>query len=229
MSSKTIMKVLATPSKIASNLDWRKVSGSVLALDIHQDRIGLALAPHPSYGEGTSTFEPIKLARKGRVSEECKQALSDIVKDHKVCGVVVAWPLQGDTGKMGAACGRVLHTLENLLEDSNIITPNRPFCLWDGNHSKGDSEDSFGRNVAYSRTPSSEKQIHKASEEQYFQDEGVVAAQVWDDFFRVHWPDLHRGQQRKQFVTSRQETEATTSLSEENWEDSASYVNMAVM
>jgi len=234
MASKTIMNVITTPSKIASKLDWRKVSGSVLSLDIHQDRIGLALASHPSFGEGTSTLEPIKLARKGRVTEECKQTLSDIVKDHKVSGFVVSWPLQ-DTGRMGAACGRVLFTLESILQDSNIITPNRPFCLWDGNHAQRDVEDGFGRSAVYSRTPSESKQIHKASEEQYFQDEGIVASQVWDDFFRVHWPDIHREQERQQlrqkFVTSRknESKEMLSAMPEENWEDSSAYVNVAML
>jgi hypothetical protein len=37
----------------------------------------------------------------------------------QVCGVVVNWPLQRDTGRMGAACGRVIFALEQLWERSN--------------------------------------------------------------------------------------------------------------
>jgi RNase H-fold protein (predicted Holliday junction resolvase) len=232
MSSAAIMKVITTPSKIASSLDWRKVSGSVLSLDIHPDRIGLALASHPSYGEGSSTLEPIKLARKGRVTEECKEILASIVKDHKVCGVVVSWPLQEDTRRMGAACGRVLYTLERILENSNIITPSRPFCLWNDHQcqEKQEEPDVFGRSAVYSKIPSSDKHIHKASEEQYSQDENVVAADVWDDFVRVHWPDVYRQQERQQFAATLQAVPKEESyMPAENWEDTSAYVNAAVL
>jgi RNase H-fold protein (predicted Holliday junction resolvase) len=232
MSSAAIMKVLTTPSKIASSLDWKKVSGSVLSLDIHSDRIGLALASHPSFGEGSSTLEPIKLARKGRVTEECKETLASIVKDHKVCGVVVSWPLQEDTRRMGAACGRVLYTMEHILEDSNIITPSRPFCLWNDYRSQEEEEkpDAFGRSAVYSRIPSGDKHIHKASEEQYSQDENVLAADVWDDFVRVHWPDEYRQQQRQQFAaTLLAVRKGNMPMPAENWEDTSAYVNAAVL
>lgn len=77
----------------------------------------------------------------------------------QVCGVVVNWPLQSDTGRMGAACGRVIFALEQLVQRSNesmIDSPyangngtingatiknhdrggflSRPFCLWDAGH-----------------------------------------------------------------------------------------------
>jgi RNase H-fold protein (predicted Holliday junction resolvase) len=163
-------------------------------------------------------FEPIAISnKKGRVNEACKARLAEIVKDHKVCGVVVSWPLQQDTGKMGAACGRVLYTLQDLLQDSNIVTPNRPLCLWDGEHSTQEKEDGWGRCAAYTRT--SDKQIHRASEEQYNQDENIVAAQVWNDFSRVHWPDV--------FAQPAKEYEA---FEEENLDDSArTYVNAALL
>jgi hypothetical protein len=224
------MKVLTTPAKIAGSLDWRKASGSVLSLNIHKDRIGLAVASHPSFGEGSTSLEHISLERKGRISDTCKQQLLDIVNTNKVCGLIVSWPLQ-DSGKMGAACGRVLFTLENILQNSNIITKKRPFCLWDGNHRQLDLADGFGRSIAYSRTPPSNKQIHKASEEQYSQDERIIASQVWDDFFRAHWPDAYRQQQRQDFVDAIVRNEGASSyfLPEENWEDNSAYVNMAVL
>jgi RNase H-fold protein (predicted Holliday junction resolvase) len=226
MSSQKLMSVLTTPSKIASSLDWRKISGSVLSLDIHKDRIGLALASHPSYGEEACTFDAIKLPKKGRMTEECKARLAEIVKDNKVCGVVVSWPLQQDTGKMGAACGRVLYTLEQLLNDSSIITPSRPLCLWDGVHSTHEKEDEWGRCSAYSRT--SDKEVHRASEEQYNQDENVVAAQVWDDFCRVHWPAMYE-QEEKATRHQPEYSQEISSLDDENWEDSSMYVNATLL
>jgi len=79
----------------------------------------------------------------------------------QVCGVVVNWPLQSETGRMGAACGRVIFALEQLWERSNESIAasassaddasldannnnrnlqerggllSRPFCLWDAGH-----------------------------------------------------------------------------------------------
>jgi RNase H-fold protein (predicted Holliday junction resolvase) len=193
------MKVLTKPSKVASALDWKKVSGStVLSLDIHKDRIGIAIASHPSYGEKCHTLEPIRF-KKNYVSidDECMDRLSRVIQENKVCAMVVAWPLQKETGKMGASCGRVLYALEELIEKSqNLLTPSRPLCLWDSEHriprqlqDPEQSIDEFGRCASYCKT--SKKEEYRASEEQYYQDENMVAAQVWEDFCKVHWPELY--------------------------------------
>lgn len=229
------MKVLTTPSKIASALDWKKLNGSVLSLDIHKDRIGLAIASHPSFGEKSTPLPDIPLARKGRVTQECKERLATLARDYRVCGVVVSWPLQQDTGRMGASCGRVLHTLDELLEDSTLCTPSRPLCLWDGDHSMPDPEDQWGRCAAYSRTSS--KTVHSASIEQYNQDENIVAVNVWEDFCRSHWPELY---EQKVTIAAKASTttRATTtparrtvapSVDESNWEETSAYVNAALL
>jgi hypothetical protein len=49
--------------------------------------------------------------------------------------------------------------------------------------------DDFGRCAQYSKT--SDQTEYRATEERYFQDDQVVAAQVWDDFCKVHWPELY--------------------------------------
>ena len=297
-SSRAILNVLTTPSKIASKFDWKRTGGaSVLSLDINQDRINLAVASHPSSSSSittssttpttptTKTLKSIKLSgRKGRVSNICRQELADVISKYQVCGVVVTWPLQHDTGKMGAACGRVLYTLEHLLLDdnnelTNLLTPNRPFCLWEERRRKFKNEkeeeneqddddddydeilkeDGFGRSIAYSRVPAKTKTIHRASEEQYYfnnnnsssssssnihnnnnnnnnQQQQHHAAKVWDDFFKTHWPDLHRQQERQKerqkFVSARNNNNNNTSSSyvlQENWEDTSSYVNVALL
>jgi RNase H-fold protein (predicted Holliday junction resolvase) len=235
MSSKALLKVLTTPSKIASALDWKKLNGSVLSLDIHKDRIGLAIASHPSFGEKPTSLEDIPLGKRGHVTRECKERLAALAKDYRVCGVVVSWPLQPDTGRMGASCGRVLHTLDDLLEDSSLCnTSTRPLCLWDGDHSLPDPEDRWGRSEAYSRTSS--KTVHRASVEQYNHDENIVAANVWEDFCRSHWPDLYEQEQAAKNVTTATTTtqpaaphRKPTSVDESNWEDSSSYVNAALL
>lgn len=223
------MKVLTAPSNIASKLDWRRGSGSVLALDIHRDRIGISVSAHPSNREETCTLDPLQLLRRGKLDETGLEELASIVNAYKVCGVIVSWPLQQDTGKMGAACGRVLHTLEALLDDANnVITPNRPLCLWDGVHPKTEQEDEWGRCSSYSRT--SDKQVHVASQEQYYQDENVVAAQVWEDFCRVHWPDLYREERVQQIEEQAQAQPAASNLwQDENWDDNSAFMNVAVV
>jgi RNase H-fold protein (predicted Holliday junction resolvase) len=190
MTSNKLIQLLASPSKIATALDWRKVGGSALSLDIHKDRIGMAIASHPSFEEPTTTLEPIRLVSKGKLTDEAKDRLEQIVQEHKVCGIVVSYPLQRDTGRMGAACGRVFYTLDELMTDTKIIDPSRPLCLWDSVHPQQAVEDAWGRDTNYNRTSS--KQIHLASEEQYNQDENVVAAQVWNDFVQTHWPTIHK-------------------------------------
>lgn len=220
------MKVLTTPSKIASALDWKKLNGSVLSLDIHKDRIGLAVASHPSFGGKAVSLDDIPLAKRGRVTKECKERLATLAKDYRVCGVVVSWPVQPDTGRMGASCGRVLHTLDDLLADSSLCTSSRPLCLWDGEHSMPEPEDQWGRCTAYSRTSS--KTEHRASIEQYNTDENIVAANVWEDFCRSHWPELAAKKEMpvRSTMPSRKQT---TSLDESNWEDSSTYVKSALL
>jgi RNase H-fold protein (predicted Holliday junction resolvase) len=194
MASRNLIRMITPSSKVASALDWRKQSGgAVLSLDIHRNSIGLAIAPHPSIDESATTLDPIPLCKKGKVSLQHKKNLADILKTNNICGIVVSWPLQEGTGRMGAACGRVFHTLEDLMSESSseiiAIMNHKPICLWDSEHAKNaDAEDRWGRSVAYCRTSS--KRIHKASEEQYNQDENIVASEVWDDFMHTHWPEL---------------------------------------
>ena len=228
MSSKSLLKVLAAPAKVASSLDWRKLNGSVLSLNIHKDRIGVAIASHPSFGEQPTTLPDIPLAGKGRVTTEIKERLAALAKDRRVCGMVVAWPIQRDTGRLGAPCGRVLHTLEQLVQDSNLCTASRPLCLWDGNHSVPAYEDNWGRSPAYSQT--SDKKEHRASLEQYNQDETVVAAKVWDDFCRSHWPELYQPKQAlKVEPTPTRHSRTAASVDDSNWEETSSYVNAALL
>ncbi|CAJ1963815.1 unnamed protein product [Cylindrotheca closterium] len=234
-TSKKLLQALTSPSKLASRFDWRKVNGgSVLSLNIHKDRIGLALAAHPSYGNGPYTLESIPLARKTKVTEESKKALANIIEEHNVCGFVVSWPLQPDSQRMGAACGRVLHTLEQLLQPSKdaaeefktntkskaktntpLISANRPCVLWKDSQSKTIEEpDVFGRLEAFAKVPSSDKTVHIASIEQYNPDDATVASQVWSDFMRVHWPDLHREQEHQELVACHHQQMKNTLLTQ---------------
>jgi len=243
MASSKLSKILKAPSKIASALDWRKINGSVLSLNIHENRIGLAIASHPSYRDQASSFQDIPLARKGRVTEECKQQLTSIIKEYRVCGVVVSWPVQTDTGRMGAACGRVLHTLEGLLEESDLCTPSRPLCLWDGVRADTELEDEWGRSTAYSQIPFNDngdvKTEHYASVEQYHQDENTVATAVWEDFCKVHWPELYQHPSATKTSCSvsseakghnqSHSKQDISSIDNGSWDDSSAFVNAALL
>jgi hypothetical protein len=202
-ASQALLKVMTTPSKLASALDWRKMNGStILSLNIHADRICLARCDHPSSGtlKGCSKqsndiplsrpLESLPLNLKNKtISEESKQKLVNLIKDHKVCGFVVSWPLQQDTGRMGASCGRTLFTLEQLMKDTktNVFSPNRPLCLWDPNHVQPTKVDCFGRSPEFAKT--CDKTLHFASQEQYHQDETIVSSRIWQDFCQHSWPE----------------------------------------
>lgn len=125
-----LTRKLSQPSKVASILDWKKSCNTVLALNFHRNRVGIAVASHPSLGVPCLELEPLRFEddsernRKkntiaGAIDRECLERFSDIIEEYKVCGVVVNWPLQRDTGRMGAACGRVIFALEQLWERSN--------------------------------------------------------------------------------------------------------------
>jgi len=190
-----LAKLLVAPSKIVSKLNWKKANGAVLSLDIHKDKIGMAIASHPTMDDEAVALEPIYYHfEAGKLPETTKQRLEDVVEQHEndICGIVVSWSLQKDTGHMGASCGRTIHVIEELLEETNVFTPDRPLCFWDSEHPHPSEEDEWGRCALYTRTSS--KHEHLASVEQYNQDQNVDATEVWNDFVRVHWPTVYHQQ-----------------------------------
>jgi RNase H-fold protein (predicted Holliday junction resolvase) len=199
VKSKNLLNFLAPPSRLASNFDWKhKTAAKVLAIDIGADKIGLAVAPHPSSNRPIRTLRPLELKRhitqdnRKVLSEHCIDTMAAIVKEHNICALLVSWPVQNDGGRCGKPCGQVLHTLDNLLSKSNsIVTKSRPVCLWDDRHVKITASDSFGRDPLFGRcTATKEKTIHRASQEQYKHHDcsSAVAAQVWLDFCQTYWP-----------------------------------------
>jgi hypothetical protein len=215
MNGKTLLSKLVAPSKLASNLNWRKSSGaSILTVNIHTDRIGLRVGYHPSTGLPSQSLDDLPLTRRqttdqqhsgekkmkigGKLSNATHQQLSEIIQRHNVCGLVVNWPIQHDTGRLGYAAGRVLWTLEQLIDST---AQNRPVCLWDGQHVPlSDSEtDEWGRNpkLGHSMSDASydggaTNKVHAASVQQYHEDEMIVAKQIWDDFVKTQWPDIYQ-------------------------------------
>jgi hypothetical protein len=162
---------------------------------------------------------------KKKVPTEAKQRLARLVKDYKVCGFVVSWPLQKDTGRMGASCGRTLYTLEQLLEDTSIINSNRPLCLWDSQHVQPTEVDEFGRSPVFART--STKTQHVASKEQYHQDEDIVATQVWDDFCQKYWPATDAGVQESAGSSQKKKKQLPSLFASDGNKKSGTYATAA--
>jgi RNase H-fold protein (predicted Holliday junction resolvase) len=215
MASRQLTKVLTTPSKVASALDWkRSTKSTILSLDIQNDRIGMAVASHPSLQSSAKPLDSIRVTR--RINENVKNELNRIVKKHKVCAFVVSWPVQADSGRHGAACGRVLNTLEQILllsptdgsqsvVQGSPVTPGRPVCLWNTQQSNSKLEqqiveDDWGRSPVYSR-PCHEK-LHRASEQQYNNVLKASPASTWNNFVQANWPEIAEEQQRSTSFTS---------------------------
>ena len=117
---------------------------------------------------------------------------------------MVGWPVQPESGKFGAQCGRVLYTLEAILARSNkegiinsksrILSPHRPFCLWNVNPVTDQATvgDIWGRCASYGKPTCSSKTLHLASLEQYSFDESMEATDLWQDFWKTHWPNQYK-------------------------------------
>ena len=201
-SSNLLTRFLTTPSKVAKTLEWKKLSSSVLALNIGRDEIGLTLASHPSCDKRSSymlTPIPLKFVNKGNrksLDVDIIAHLNNVVQSNNVCGFVVNWPLQKE-GRLGASCGRVLHTLDLLCLDAEtpILSNSRKFCLWNVLHVQLQQDDFFGRCSTYSRPYTNNADfVHLASREQYNQSDAV--GDIWSDFCRTHWPETNQHEQR---------------------------------
>ena len=195
------LATLRSESDCDMEVHQRRTSRTGLSSNGHSHR-GQTNNNNNNYSFSCTVLDSIPLVGKRRmnlVPPDAKRMLSGLVRDHNICGFVVSWPLQQDTGLMGASCGRTLWALEQLLaeecEDDDessttstapLFANNRPLCLWDGVHREQPATDAFGRSSVYART--STKTEHCASKEQYHQDESVLAAEVWKDFCEHHWP-----------------------------------------
>jgi hypothetical protein len=198
----SLSQSLTTPSKVAHCLDWKKASGSILSLRVNNetDTLDLAVASHPFFDEAAQPLQSIPLDRsvdtqlnRKVVSDSVAAALQQVVSNYNVCGMVVSWPVQPE-GWCGASCGRVLNTLDQI-----CLTVNRPVCLYDAKHASP-PEDEWGRAELYSAVPAPDKHVHVASQEQYPDCSGnVAAAQVWNDFMHEHWPEF---QDNNEYTTS---------------------------
>ena len=129
----------------------------ILALDINDDKVGIAFARFE--GKDTVTIpiltvpriqptltsvgNPIKLKpaekkllirqnleAKRKCDENVAEIVRDIVNEHEVGAFVVGWPMS-KIGRMGADAGKVLFLLDYFADDhAGILNKKRPASLW---------------------------------------------------------------------------------------------------
>lgn len=253
-----LLRAVTTPNRICRIVNVRPI----LALEIQRHSIDMALisglAGHPDDSvhvwdrlewKPSSSIRKIPDSILHELSERIQQQQQQEQQQEQqqqecIGGIIVGWPIQRDTGKLGAPCGRVLFTLESLLEQHpRAISLHRPLCFWprttispttatascDGSTTASSpespqyllEEDAWGRCASYGRTVPHHRHLHQASKEQYAFDETLTAKDLWQDFFQVHWPALHRRrlqqqqqqlqQQQQQLLLQREEQKSSTS------------------
>ncbi|GKY92050.1 hypothetical protein MPSEU_000176500 [Mayamaea pseudoterrestris] len=234
-SKRTLSSILTSPSRVAQALDWKKSSGTVLSVAVQSDRLSLAVASHPGTDDNVTTLASVPLhttnlesshASRRSLSPKVATELIKIVQDFNVCGLIVSWPVQKE-GWVGAPCGKVLNTLDQLVTQSKtLLTKSRPLCLWDEAHHQP-LEDEWGRASIYAHT--SHKTEHVASTEQY-QAPLTLAANVWNDFCRAHWPELYyQSHSDEAAVLSSLQRSSTSTVVDPSWldhyEETAAYTH----
>lgn len=87
------MSKLSKPSKVASILDWKKTfHHTLLAVNFHKNRVGIAIASHPSLGIPCMELEPLRFEdHRGNgkgivvaIDRKCLERFSEIIEEHKV-------------------------------------------------------------------------------------------------------------------------------------------------
>lgn len=198
MLATKLSSALVAPSKVANILDWRKAFGAVLGIDVTRDRIGLAVVEHPEHICESVPLRSIPLhdipntKKKTGISKSALSELEAIVRQHHICASVVNWPVHH--GRMGEDCGKVLHVLDAVINQSNsIISRKRPFTLWGSANGSFASfpADSWGRSVEFARAPAYVPDMSYSSKSALRQEPSyapsLVAASVLDEWVEKHW------------------------------------------
>jgi hypothetical protein len=181
------------PSLTPRQWDWRKPlttgqeESSSTILGSHHSPAGGEIPPPFVVREGAVVIP----THGRRLAPGAVERISRTAMDHAVGGYLVGWPLEPDTGKAGARCGRVLYVLQALHDASSLLpsssttssssspasgqplwgplfSPGRPICLWDVHHTveEGARLDGWGRSPQFART--SPRRLYRASRERYY-------------------------------------------------------------
>ena len=81
--------------------------------------------------------------------------------------------------------------------NTQVFTRERPLCFWDSFRAtnKRKPVDKMGRCASYGEA--SHKSLHVASEEQYNHDEEVTSTDIWNDFCKIHLPQVSKRTAKK--------------------------------
>ena len=91
-------KSFSKPSKVASILDWKSKAfhQTVLVVNFHKNRVGIAVGSHPSLGIPCLELEPLQFDDRrniniaGAIDRKCLERFSDIIEEYKVCSMQYA-------------------------------------------------------------------------------------------------------------------------------------------
>lgn len=176
MSAKKLAKCIVSSYRVTSVLDWKK--HSILSLVIRDNQVDLALAGTVNderiiYPLKTITnknnsnspkdgIENNEIQKRAQFKKHLCIELEKIVRDNRVGGFVVNWPIRLD-GRCGKSCGKVLHILDYLVgtsstnsskNEKSLINVNRPLAFWDEVEINPSLQvDEWGRSEVFSRTP----------------------------------------------------------------------------
>lgn len=226
-----ILSVLTSPLKLAERLDRqafrfhdRCVTSppKLLCLDIQRHQLNIAIAGHPrrynctnddnntnnrynnTNGRDAVVLPPIPTVGR-KISATTVSQLWDVIQQHKVHGFLVHWPIQHDTMRLGAHCGRTLYTLEKLQLESMIDPNDRPVCLFPISSSPSPTTttragsatsavDKWGRCANYGRTRPVIEDLRLVN-----LSSSSLTSSTSFDFEEVHEEDVDEGTQRPMY------------------------------
>lgn len=127
------------------------VRSSVLALDIGRNRIGAAIASRSS--DSVLPLDPIEYSRRRPARDRNARAtfgMSELLANSgDVRALLIGWPT-GTDGRLGRACGAVLHLLDHFSSQSPALL--RSFCLWEDRvDDPAERMDRWGRAECFAR------------------------------------------------------------------------------
>ena len=173
-------RYLASACQVANVLNWQKSwGGTVASISVLKDHVDIVIGTHPDECCDTVT-EPLiaatvrqtesvplvwhqvetKKQNKKVLDASTLHQLEQLVDQHRVCGIIVNWPIATKlhgmkvpppTNHWNAECGRVLHLLENIHLHGTVLKACQPICLYNNNQTHGVGHHPFVRTSIFAQ------------------------------------------------------------------------------